>query len=120
MKGHTYRDNSTRARWAIIFLAVVIALGIVVIFFHFRQITIYKEMLSEAVLSEEELELHDTLYSIAVDVRSLWFLATAIPFLMWFHRAFSNIKSMSDEVFRYSPNWGLSGFFIPFYNLIHP
>ncbi|MHB0915094.1 MAG: DUF4328 domain-containing protein [Thermoleophilia bacterium] len=48
------------------------------------------------------------------------FLACAIVFLMWFHRAHKNLKVGGLDGLRYTPGWAVGGFFVPFLNLVRP
>jgi hypothetical protein len=48
------------------------------------------------------------------------FLACAISFLMWFHRAHKNLKAGGLDGLRYTPGWAVGGFFVPFLNLVRP
>jgi hypothetical protein len=48
------------------------------------------------------------------------FLATVVFFLIWEHRAFSNLSALKAENLQFSPGWAVGWWFIPFANLIKP
>ena len=48
------------------------------------------------------------------------FLACAIVFSMWFHRAHKNLKAGGLNDLQYTPGWAVGGFFVPFLNLVRP
>jgi hypothetical protein len=48
------------------------------------------------------------------------FVATAIVFLMWTHRAHRNLPALGAERLKFSPGWAVGYFFIPILNLFRP
>ena len=50
------------------------------------------------------------------------YLATAIIFLMWLYRAYSNLPALGAQrrSIGYSPGWAVGSFFVPFANLVIP
>jgi hypothetical protein len=50
----------------------------------------------------------------------LVFFITAILFLFWMHRAYSNLKSFGATDLSFSPGWAIGYFFVPFLNLWKP
>jgi hypothetical protein len=50
------------------------------------------------------------------------YAATVVAFVMWIHRAYSNLTALGNpkEGLEYSPGWAIGGFFIPFVNLVVP
>lgn len=45
---------------------------------------------------------------------------TIIIFLIWLHRAFSNLPALRAEHLEFSPGWAVGWWFIPFANLVKP
>lgn len=48
------------------------------------------------------------------------FIITAILFLMWVHRAYSNLRPLGAHATDYTPGWAVGWFFVPFANLVTP
>lgn len=75
-------------------------------------------------LSELEIaeiaEANDKRQMAVGGIQILLFLATAIAFLMWFHRSHRNLGALGNAKLKYSPGWAVGGFFVPFLNLVRP
>jgi hypothetical protein len=50
----------------------------------------------------------------------LAFLAAAVAFLAWFHRASVNAHQFAPDSMQYGAGWAIGGFFVPFLNLVRP
>jgi hypothetical protein len=50
----------------------------------------------------------------------LIFIATAVAFLMWLHRAYRNLPALGATRLDTTPGWAVGYFFIPFANLVKP
>ncbi|HEV2882508.1 MAG TPA: DUF4328 domain-containing protein [Pyrinomonadaceae bacterium] len=48
------------------------------------------------------------------------FIATAVAFLMWLQRAYSNLHALGAVRLYTTPGWAVAYFFIPFVNLVKP
>jgi hypothetical protein len=48
------------------------------------------------------------------------FIALAVIFLMWVHRANKNLRALSGESLKFTPGWCVGWFFIPVANLFKP
>jgi hypothetical protein len=46
--------------------------------------------------------------------------ATAVPFLIWFHRAHKNLPGLGERGLLFTPGWAVGFFFVPFLNLVRP
>jgi hypothetical protein len=47
-------------------------------------------------------------------------LATAVGFLVWFHRAYTNLPALGVEPLPYGPGWTVRAWLVPFVNLVRP
>jgi hypothetical protein len=45
---------------------------------------------------------------------------TIVAFLMWLHRAYSNLRPLGAQQLNDTPGWAVGSFFIPFVNLVRP
>jgi hypothetical protein len=93
-------------------------------------ISLLAEALSLAVppLSEDQ-ELGDNMMGAAIGLVILLisilefiiYVTTVVFFLMWFHRAYKNLRAFnSASRLDHSPGWAVGSFFVPFVNLIVP
>ena len=51
---------------------------------------------------------------------ALTFIATAIVFIVWFHRAYSNLPALGAPSMRYGTGWAIGAWFIPIFNYVRP
>jgi len=68
---------------------------------------------SEAAAEDAREEVIGGLYLLAVAV-------AGIAFLVWFRRAWRNLKSLGGRDLKYSTAWVVGGFFVPIMNLYRP
>jgi hypothetical protein len=69
---------------------------------------------------EEALSVVDALRAVALLINFLVYLAAVVAFLLWLHRAYSNLRPLGAKHLNYSPGWAVGYFFIPFANLVRP
>lgn len=67
-----------------------------------------------------DLDAADQRRTAVVGVQGLVGLGTVIAWLMWQHRAQSNVRKLGVEGLRYSPGWAVGWWFIPIANLWQP
>ena len=53
-------------------------------------------------------------------LQGLTYLATITGFLVWFHRAYTNLHSLGMEPLRLRAGWAVGGWFVPILNLVRP
>jgi hypothetical protein len=53
-------------------------------------------------------------------LQGLTYLATVTGFLVWFHRAYTNLHSLGMEPLRLRAGWAVGGWFVPILNLVRP
>jgi hypothetical protein len=68
----------------------------------------------------DEAEAADALYSLAGVLQLLAVLVTGIVFLIWMHRAYSNLRAFRAVGLRHTPGWAVGGWFVPFLNFVRP
>jgi Domain of unknown function (DUF4328) len=47
-------------------------------------------------------------------------LATAVGFLVWFHRAYTNLPALGIEPLPYATGWTIGAWLVPLLNLVRP
>ena len=70
----------------------------------------------------ERLTLYELLQGLAGIGTLLVFVALAVAFLMWLHRASKNLPALGNPPQRieFTPGWAVGWFFIPFANIVMP
>ncbi len=77
-------------------------------------------MLRGAFVSNAEVAANDTRQAFVALAQTGLFLATAIVFCMWLHRAYRNLPTIGVAEVRFTPAWVVGYFFIPIVNLFRP
>jgi hypothetical protein len=103
--------------WFLAAAALVDAAGVLTGFFQYSLLGRIAEGLP---VTDAELESNDITYGLVGLLQLLLVLATAVPFLMWFHRAHKNLPALGAADLKYSPRWAVGGWFVPFLNLVRP
>ncbi|MFB7053942.1 DUF4328 domain-containing protein [Streptomyces vinaceus] len=73
-----------------------------------------------AAVTEGTLDRSDVLTGIAGALQGLILLATAVVFIIWFHRVRVNGEIMRPDAFSQTRGWAIGGWFIPIGNLFLP
>jgi hypothetical protein len=53
-------------------------------------------------------------------LQGVTYLATVTGFLVWFHRAYTNLHALGMEPLRCRAGWAVGGWFVPILNLVRP
>ena len=48
------------------------------------------------------------------------FALTALAFVVWFYRAYENLRALGVENLRWGTGWAVGGWFVPFLNFVRP
>ncbi len=113
-----YVPLADRAVWSRRFFYVNALLGLVAIASGFMQLNLFSHI-ADGTVTTEELTRNDMRQWIITLAQLVLTLATAIPFLRWFHRATMNLPAL-EAPSAYTPNEAVAGFFIPVVNLMRP
>lgn len=120
---HPFKSGTTRAQWTKYLLSAGIAVSVVNVItdlFVIRKLSNAAGSLSMDEYQEMGIDLVDFaelgsgLATVVVNI------STIVLFLMWFHRAYSNLKALGAKGLQYSPGWAIGAWFIPFGNLFIP
>ncbi|HLA85559.1 MAG TPA: DUF4328 domain-containing protein [Thermoguttaceae bacterium] len=114
-----YASARTRAVWAIMFLAAILAGSIVSGVSDYLQIELLQRM-ENGDFTTEETHWNDSRQQLIGFVLIVASIGSMISFLMWFHRAHRNLRSLGATELRFSPGWAVGWWFIPIFNLFRP
>ncbi|MFC9426512.1 MULTISPECIES: DUF4328 domain-containing protein [unclassified Streptomyces] len=70
--------------------------------------------------TDEDLDRADLLYAASGMVQLATVVATAVVFLVWFHRVRKNAQVFDPGAQRMAPGWAIGGWFVPFANFVLP
>ena len=115
-----YDSAHFRARLTIIFLALNIVLDLIALGSGFMEIGLLSRAQEGGTITDTEAEANDTRQAIIGGLQLLTFVLTAIFFLMWIHRAHRNLPALGARDLKFTPNWAVGWFFVPFMNLFRP
>lgn len=115
---NTIKDNSTRSQNAIYALMAVGIVDIISIGLGFYENKVYKGY-EYGEYSDEFLENLDIVILSLSLVTIAVFITTAVLFIKWFRRAYSNLIALNTSM-EYTENGAVWGYFIPFVNWVRP
>ena len=73
-----------------------------------------------AVVEELDLAASELVYSLVALAQLAALIIAGVFFIRWFHLAYLNLESFSDQPLTYSSSWTIWGFFVPVLNLFRP
>jgi hypothetical protein len=73
-----------------------------------------------AQLTTEQASANDSRERLVSRVALLFFVGTAIWWLIWQHRAYANLRLIGSRDTEYTPGWSVGYWFIPLINLYRP
>lgn len=117
-----YASGHTRGVVAVILLGLTILVSAITIVADLSQIELLDRMQNggENAWTETEATENDQRQGILAVMASVLYLATALPFCMWVHRAHRNLPALGGRSLQYSPDWAVGYYFVPILNLFRP
>lgn len=113
-----YRSSKTQSYIAIGLLAAVLFTA--VLFILFSVITLAAPTSTIDLGDGDSLNVGLGLIGLTAIIRIPIFILTVIFFLIWLHRAYSNLPALKAQHLEFSPGWAVGWWFIPFANLVKP
>jgi Domain of unknown function (DUF4328) len=113
-------SGHSRARLAVMFLAINIALDLVSVASLLLQAQLLLKVRAGEEITQAEALANDSRLELISWLQAVVYFITTILFLMWIHRAYRNLKALGARTTAYSPGWAVGYFFVPFLNLVRP
>lgn len=113
-----YRSSKTLSYVAIGLLTAVVLCSIFFIGFSFISLAAPNWNLN--LDHGEQLNIGFALTGMIGILQIPLFILTVIFFLIWEHRAFSNLSALKARHLEFTPGWAVGWWFIPFANLVKP
>jgi hypothetical protein len=114
-----YRPIAGVARTLMIMIAIGIGLDAVAVVSDIAYIGLLERIRDGAFVSSGEAEAGDIRVGFIGLAQFLLYLATAIVFIVWFYRAYSNLYPLGATL-RHKPGWAIGGWFVPILSFIRP
>jgi hypothetical protein len=73
-----------------------------------------------ASVLEAEANASDSRQALLASLQLGAYLLTAIGFLVWFRRAYTNLRALGMEPLPYAAGWTIGGWLVPFLSLVRP
>ena len=115
-----YRSSRSHRLWAMSMLGIVILVDATAVFFDLREYSLLRRIASGAAVALAETEVSDERQAAVGLLQSSVFVATAVAFIAWFHRAYSNIAALAPGRARYRTGWAIGGWLVPILHLFRP
>ncbi|HEX6184113.1 MAG TPA: DUF4328 domain-containing protein [Pyrinomonadaceae bacterium] len=110
-----------RAQVVVFLFLAYIAVSLFSVFSNLLQISFLSGALAGSV-SEEGAEMNDMRQAAVALIHIVVYIALAISFLLWLHRAAKNLPALGNPQSKidYTPGWAVGWFFVPIANLFMP
>jgi len=115
-----YASGRVRALLTIVLLGACAACGALSLIVNAVLISTLRDAGDQGAVYEFGESVTELLYVGVALLQVLVFVATAVAFLMWMHRAYRNLPALGARRLDTTPGWAVGYFFIPFANLFKP
>jgi len=113
------RPNDQRARYAILFIWIILGLEVVSILSSYMQYDLLQNTAGIDWLSHDVISQNDTRESVVAMIHMIFSLISAITFIQWFRRAYYNLHLRVDQLSQ-TEGWAAGCWFVPILNLFRP
>ncbi len=113
------RPNQQRAKIAVIFLFIVMALDIISAISDYLEYNLLSIVVNGGLITEEEASSNDFRQMMVGILYSIVFITSGITFICWFRRAYYNLH-LKAEYLTYSEGWAAGGWFVPVLGWFRP
>ena len=113
------RPNQQRAKTAVLFLYIAIAMDICSLISEYMQYSLLKTVAGGGYISEDDVSSNDIREGILAILYLLVFISCGILFISWFRRAYYNLHLKTDYL-KYGEGWAAGAWFTPILCLFRP
>jgi hypothetical protein len=120
--GPVLRSPNGLATAVTVLLAVVIAVDLFAVLAGLNMYSLMGRIVSDGAgaVTQAEGDRGDALYGVSGLVQIVTLLATAVVFIVWFHRARVNAEVFAPHAFTKGRGWAIGAWFVPIGNLFLP
>lgn len=102
------------------FLSLAVLVGLGACLSDWAEITLFQKFLAGFEITPEAAEANDLRQGFIGLAQVLLTVVTAVPFLIWQHRAYSNLREIGTGYLFASPGWVVGYWFVPILNIYKP
>jgi len=113
------KPNGQRAKIAIVFIYIVLGFEILSLLSGYFQYNLLQEVSSGGIMTPEAATANDTRERIVGILYLIAYIASAVTFIQWFRRAYSNLHLRVDNL-SHPEGWAAGSWFVPIINLYRP
>jgi len=113
------RPNDQRAKYAILFIWIVLALEIAALASSYMQYNLLTDAANGLEITTEAADLNDTREGFIAIVYTIVSLLSAVTFILWFRRAYYNLHQNVNHLSQ-TEGWAAGSWFVPIVNLYRP
>lgn len=114
----TFQDPSSLGTLTIVLLLVNVAMAFVLLISTVAEVRLIERAQTSGNISFEEAERNDNRQRALAGASTLAFVAAGIVWLVWLHRAHSNLDALGVRDLRFTHGWAVGGFIVPVLNLV--
>lgn len=115
----TLRPNHTRAKHAMIMIAIVMSIEVLTIASDYLEYQLMEAFLAGAEISYEEADANDIRQLLISTSYLAAMLISVVTFIRWFRRAYYNLRLLRNDV-KHTDGWAAGAWFIPIVCLYLP
>ncbi|MCC6406559.1 MAG: DUF4328 domain-containing protein [Planctomycetes bacterium] len=109
-----------RVAWVKHGLIACIVLAVVALFADIAQYALLGDLAAGVDVDPSTIEANDSRQLLFAWLQNGAFIVTAVFWLVWFHRAYGNLKLLGRKHTKYGPGWAVGYWFVPVVNLVMP
>ena len=118
-KKENLMPNGQRAKMAIIFIWIVLALEIVKLISNYMMYDLLQTSANGGIISDETVNSSIMRVGWIAIFYLIAFVISGIRFIMWFRRAYFNLHQKFSKL-KNSAGWAVAGWFVPIFSLFIP
>lgn len=115
-----FRSPRTLGTASMALIGAVMLLDLVQIASYFMQLDLLERAARGVEITTTEANSNDQRVEVLASLKAVLFIASGITFLVWFHRLYKNLATLTKLPLAHSPGWAVGGFIVPFLNLVRP
>jgi len=115
-----FKSLNTRTQWVCWIFGISMLVYVIAVLSDFAQAGLLNRAIAGETITWSEVMANDTRQGVIGFAIFVLFIAEAISFLMWVHRAHKNLPSLGATDLRFTPGWVVGWFFIPIMCLFRP
>lgn len=113
------RDNSQRAKLAMIMIWVVTGINALMAVSSYLQVKLLNVMAAGESVSDQQTNMNDMREAIIAGLYTIAYIVSVVTFIQWFRRAYFNLHTKVKHL-EFTEGWAAGSWFVPILNLFRP